>query len=184
MKRIVRLTESDLARIVKRVMSEAPTATSQGNMMVNSISTKLIYSPNEVANLTLVGLNVNPDTKGRIFSIEATPTPEGQKLGLTKDNLNFGSFPKTLLSKYDKPSIKTTNVRYPASTGGSKEAAVNEYNVTFKTPLKAFRNETGKNIPLYTCTVTTNDSINPVQTMTIFLGPNGAFGVSGASSQN
>ena len=183
MKRIVRLTESDLARIVRRVIAEDATAVSQGNMMLGNPSTREIYAPNEVANLTLIGYNVNPSTRGKIFSIEVTPTPDAQKLGLTKDNLNFGALPKTLTSKYDKPNGKTANVRYPAG-GSSKEALVNEYNLTFKTPAKAFRNETGKNVVLYNCKVTTNDATTPVQTMTISLGPNGAFGVSGASSQN
>ena len=67
MKRIIRLTESDLARIVRRVINEDSTSTSQGNMMVGNPSTREIYAPNEVANLTLIGYNVNPSTKGKLF---------------------------------------------------------------------------------------------------------------------
>lgn len=180
MKRIVRLTESDLARIVRRVMNEESTAVSQGKVYVGGANISAVYAPGEVATGKGQIWNFSPDTIAKVFSAKITVTPEGQKLGLTPDMLTI-KMPATVgpVTPKNKYGVKR------AYDGVLMDYTVGSYEWSFKTPVKQFTNTTGKPITLFMITFNTNDGKTPEMPNRVFnMQPNSQFGVQGAQSQN
>ena len=182
MKRIVRLTESDLARIVRRVMNEESTAVSQGKVMVYGAGVSAVFAPGEVVTGKGTIMNFSPDTIAKVFSAKITVTPEGQKLGLTPEMLTI-KMPATVEpvnAKNDKSKEMKRSyngIVMPYTTGG--------YEWSFKTPMKQFTNTTGKPIVLFRITFNTNDGKTPEMVDRGFsMAANSQFGVQGAQSQN
>lgn len=182
MKRIVRLTESDLARIVRRVMNEAPTATSLGRVSLRGTSLTGVYGPGEVVTGTGRVLNFSDRTIGKIFSVTVAVTEEGKKLGLDPSMLKVKT-PVTI-PFYDERIVKqnSDNERYTTDSPATKNYRTGTYEFTFKAPMKRFTNTTGKYLALFTMTFNTNDEKTPDQTVKFFIGANSQFGVGGAET--
>ena len=180
MKKIVRLTESDLARIVRRVISEGATAVAQGKVFVGGANISAVYAPGEVVTGKGTIRNFSPDTIAKVFSAKIQVTPEGAKLGLTPDMLTI-KMPATVGPVTPKNKQQTTgnyNGVFMDYTSGS-------YDWTLKTPTKQFTNTTGKPITLFMITFNTNDFKTPEMPSRVFnMQPNSQFGVQGAQSQN
>ena len=182
MKRIVRLTESDLARIVRRVMSEAPTATSLGSVSVKGAGLTGVYGPGEVVTGTGRVLNFSDRTIGKIFSVTVTVTEDGKKLGLDPSMLKIKT-PVTV-NFWDENSVRRNdmNERNPVNSTPTKNYRIGTYEFTFKAPMKRYTNTTGKNVQLFQMTFNTNDSKTPDQTLSFGIGANTQFGVGGAET--
>jgi|688.fasta_scaffold324831_2 hypothetical protein len=210
MKRIVRLTESDLARIVKRVMNESVTSAAQGGIYIYpSTYLKDLYGPGETVNVN-GNLNVYGGAPNKITAATVEVTPEGAKLGLTAANVKVkapytyayvipevpavrgtaGNPPKpkvpARMSSGNSPLVKVQSTQFKKEDGAAPMGASTFWSYTFTAPKKRFIN-TGAPIPLFKVTFETNDSRKPVQTATIFMGTNAQFGtadVAPAASTN
>ena len=184
MKRIVRLTESDLARIVRRVMNEAPTATSLGLVKVTSASVTGVHGPGELITGTGRVFNFSESTNANIFSVTVTVTEEGKKLGLDSSMLKIKT-PVTV--EYWNESIVQRNKnknseRYTLGSEPTRNYREGTYTFTFTAPTKRFTNTTGKYLYLFEMTFNTNDSKNPDQTVKFGMSANSQFGVGGAQT--
>ena len=182
MKRIVRLTESDLARIVRRVMNEAPTATSLGLVRANGTSVTGVYGPGELVTGTGRVFNFSQRTTANIFSVTVTVTEEGKKLGLDPSMLKIKT-PVTV-NFWDERSVRQNQQfeRHTLETKATTNYRLGTYEFTFKTPTKRFTNTTGKYLYLFEMTFNTNDSKTPDQTVKFGMGANSQFGVGGAQT--
>jgi hypothetical protein len=191
MKRIIRLTESDLARIVKRVMNEAPTDANQGQVAVKETGVDKLMGPGETING--YGRVISFGTKpGLITNATVAVTPEGAKLGLTNDMLKIQvpvrmgfvipavkNEHKVTLSpaKYSNPKLEGMWIGHDVSSPkvfGGEEI----YKFTFTGPRKRFVNDTGRNLILYTVTFDTNDTTKPIQTKNFVMRIGAQFGTS------
>ena len=183
MKKIVRLTESDLVNIVRRVMNEAPSAVSLGAVTVGGSSITGVYAPGEVISGKGDIYNFSDRTNATVFSVTHTPTADGKKLGLTPDMLKI-KLPATVPFITDRNRDRSgTKVRYPRQTGNpTDQYTIGSYTYTFKAPTAKFTNTTGKYLKLFDLVFNTNDSNTPDQTAGFFVGNNSQFGVSGAQT--
>ena len=211
MKRIVRLTESDLARIVNRVMNEAVTSAAQGGIYIFPGSTlKDLYGPGETVNVN-GNLNVYGGAPNKITAATVEVTPEGAKLGLTAANVKVKA-PYTYayvipevkayrdpnqnnklvpavparMSAGNSPLVKVQSTQFKKDSESAPMGANTFWSYTFTAPKKRFIN-TGAAIPLFKVTFETNDRIKPVQMATIYMGTNAQFGtadVAPAASTN
>ena len=182
MKKIIRLTESDLARIVRRVMNEAPTATSLGLVKVTSASVTGVHGPGELITGTGRVFNFSESTNANIFSVTVTVTEEGKKLGLDPSMLKIKT-PVTV-QFWDERSVQRNDMseRHTQGSVATKNYRMGTYTFTFKAPTKRFTNTTGKYLQLFEMTFNTNDSKNPDQTVKFGMGANSQFGVGGAQT--
>ena len=197
MKRIIRLTESDLARIVKRVMNEAPTDAEQGRVAVKGSGVDKLLGPGETINGygKVISFGTRP---GLITNATVAVTPEGVKLGLTNAMLkiqvpvkmgfvipavravqsnryNGEGEVKAQPAKYSNPKLQGTWTGHNAErVFGGEEI----YKFTFTGPRKRYVNDTGRGIVLYTVTFDTNDSTQPIQTKNFIMYTNAQFGTS------
>ena len=194
MNRIIRLTESDLARIVKRVISEEVKYALQGGIMLYGTTFKNLAGPGEVINGTGTGTAYGTSIN-KILAAKVEVTPEGTKLGLTAANLK-------ITAPYDYgyviPAVKATqaNNYVGKKASWSKGGDVVKVNTTklnadnpdapygqkitwgysFTTPKKRYINTTGKFVQLFSVTFETNDSKKPIQTVQFGVGANAQFG--------
>jgi len=175
MKRIVRLTESDLARIVRRVMNEAPTEVQFAKVAVKQyLGVSAIYAPGEVETGTGTFYNFSEYQKGKLLSATITPTAEATKLGLNADSLKI-----TLPASAPVVTAgKTTKQLYG---GVAKDGMAGTYRWTFTTPRTKYVNSTGKAVTLFTIDFVTNDEKTPTQRAVFTAGANTQFGNSAAA---
>ena len=179
MKRIVRLTESDLARIVKRVINEGATDVKFSKVKVGSASIGSIFAPNEVATVTGTWWCFDTYTNGKLLSATVAVTEEGKKAGLTAANLTVTTPAVSKLAVAGK-GVK----QYYMVNGTTKtvmDAAQMTYTCTFKAPNTKWINSTGKGVALFTITFSTNDQYIPTQTANFVAGANTQFGNAAAS---
>jgi hypothetical protein len=177
MKRIVRLTESDLARIVRRVMNEEVTDVKFAKVAMKSgIGVGSIFAPGEVATGTGGFYNFDEYAPGKLLSVKITPTPEATALGLTAQSLVI-TLPATA------PVVNTEDKNNTTQRYGTQvlPARAGSYSWSFTTPRKAYTNSTGKGVKLFTLEFSTNDRTTPVQTIYFSAAPNTQFGNAAAA---
>ena len=194
MKRIIRLTESDLARIVKRVMNEAPMDAEQGQVAVRGTGFDKLLGPGETINGYGKVISFG-DRPGLITNATVAVTPEGVKLGLTNAMLKIqvpvkmgfvippveagrttGGRPiEAKPQSYSNPKIQGIWMGHNTEkVFGGEEI----YKYTFTGPRKRYVNDTGRSIVLYNVTFDTNDSTKPIQTKKFNMYANAQFGTS------
>ena len=178
MKRIVRLTESDLARIVRRVIREGVTDVPFSLCKVKGTGVGSIFAPNETKIINGSFLNFSTESNAKILSATVVVTPEGTKAGLTAANLTVTtpvSASKAVATSPNKDMYnlngKLTYMSYKATS----------YVCTFKAPNKKWINSTGKGVALFEITFSTNDQYTPTQTVSFAAQPNTQFGVAAAA---
>ena len=177
MKRIVRLTESDLARIVKRVIREGATDVKLSQVAVHpSIGVSSIYAPGEVETGSGTFYCFDEFNPGKILSATVTVTEEGKKLGLTNSNLTF-----TLPASAKIVNREATNNKKARYAGVVKDATIGSYQWSFTTPRTKYINSTGKPITLFTVSMSTNDKTTPSQNVNFVMGANSQFGNAAAA---
>jgi len=197
MKRIIRLTESDLARIVKRVMNEAPTDAEQGRVAVRGTGFDKLLGPGETINGygKVISFGTRP---GLITNATVAVTPEGVKLGLTNAMLKIQVPVKMGFVIPEVKEIQSDSFTGRRGVPGKPKSYSNPkiqgmwmghntekvfggeeiYKYTFTGPRKRYVNDTGRSITLYTVTFDTNDSTIPIQTKNFVMLPNAQFGTS------
>ena len=169
MKRIVRLTESDLARIVRRVINEAPTDTKLGMVKMWGSSFRDVYAPNEKVTFKFIVSNFSDRVEGVIFSAKVTVTDFGKKLGLKPENINI---PLPV-----KAALVTKESNQTDMYGGIKmKTQKTNLPFTFTTPSKSYINNTGQFQPMFEVEFSTSDAKTPNQKVSISMGPNAQFG--------
>jgi hypothetical protein len=179
MKRIVRLTESDLARIVRRVINEGATDVQFAEVSVRGLSVASIFAPNEVKVVNGLFYNFSQNIKGKLLSATVTPTELGKKLGLTADNLKItmpAVAPLMVPGKGEK-----TPYMVNGTTRTIMEGTKGSYSCTFKAPSGKWVNSSGKSVALFDIAFSTNDRYLPTQTVSFYAGVNTQFGNSAAS---
>ena len=179
MKRIVRLTESDLARIVRRVINEGATDVKFSKVKVANASVASIFAPNEVKTVMGTFYCFDDYTPGKLLSATVAVTEEGKKAGLTAANLTVTT---PVTAKVVVPGKGTK--QYYMVNGTTKtimEATQASYTCTFKAPNTKWMNSTGRGVPLFTITFSTNDRYLPTQTASFVAGANTQFGNAAAS---
>ncbi len=188
MKRIIRLTESDLARIVRRVINEAPTSDSLGDMKVggqygSDISAIIsgVFNSNELIPVKAgYILNFSENSKAVVYSGVISITPEGTALGLVADKFTFpDGFPKTLLP------LSTQEINAGAKAKNNKNQTVTykmsktPINLNFKVPLNKV--VVSKDTHVANITYTTNDVTKPTQVIKVWMKQGTQYPVAGAS---
>lgn len=188
MKKVIRLTESDLARIVRRVINEEQT--SEGYQTARVQPTVYLknaqYTPNEVA--TGDGefyCFTCPGRKGayaKISSANVTPTKLATSLGLTADSLKI---------KVPAQTLEGANfLRGKAALYGpgpnqmeaiQKPNQVGYYTWTLNTPAKYYKNTTGKVQDLFYVDLNLNDYNNSSQRVVFKIGAT-EFGKAGVKA--
>lgn len=199
MNRIVRLTESDLARIVRRVMNEEVKSVPQGGILLYGTRFEDLIGPGEVYNGVGAG-TVYGTTPNMITTATVTVTPEGTNLGLTDASLKV-KFPttygyvipaqKAVYGSTPKPAVKArfsnnqnplekvrTTIITDATNIDAPYGQKISWGYTLTGPKKRYVNQTGSSIPLFTITFDTNDSKKPIQTVNFKMFPNAQFGTS------
>ena len=179
MNRIVRLTESDLTRIVRRVIREGVTDVAFSAVKVKGTGVGSIFAPNEVKTVNGRFYNFSSESFGKILSATVAVTAEGIKAGLTAANLTIA----TPVSAAKAPSNSATKEFYTDKDGTQKywPAKVASYVCTFKAPNKKWINSTGKNVALFEVTFSTNDQYRPSQVVAFSAQANTQFGVAAAA---
>lgn len=198
MNRIVRLTESDLARIVRRVMNEEVKSVPQGGIFLYGATFKDLIGSGEV--YKGVGLGTVYGTVSSIITnATVTVTAEGTKLGLTAASLKVASpatygyvipgqkavqhaiYPKPAvkakLSTNSNPLVKVrTTTILDATNADAPYGQQISWGYTLTGPKKRYVNQTGSSITLFQITFDTNDSKKPIQTVNFNMGVNAQFG--------
>jgi len=188
MKRIVRLTENDLARIVRRVINEAPTSDSLGDMKVGgqygsdtSATFSGVFSSGELVN-TRAGYicNFSEYSKGIVYSGVISMTPEGTALGLAAGQFTFpDGFPKTLLPLSSLEVEKGAKAKNNQNQTVTYKMSKTPINVAFKVPSN--KKVISKDTHVANITFTTNDVTKPTQVIKVWMRQGTQFGVAGAS---
>lgn len=188
MKRIIRLTESDLARIVRRVINEAPTSDSLGDMKIGgqygsdtSATFSGVFAAGESATARAgYILNFSENSKAVVYSGVISMTPEGTALGLVAGQFTFpDAFPRTLLP------LSTQEINAGAKAKNNKNQTVTykmsktPINVAFKVPSN--KKVISKDTHVANITFTTNDVTKPTQVIKVWMRQGTQFGVAGAS---
>ena len=189
MKRIVRLTENDLARIVRRVINEAPTSDSLGDMKVGgqygsdtSATFSGVFSSGELVN-TRAGYicNFSEYSKGIVYSGVISMTPEGTALGLAAGQFTFpDGFPKTLLPLSSIEVEKGAKARNNKGQIVAYKMSKTPINLAFTVPSTA-KKVISKDTHIANITYTTNDTTKPTQVIKVWMKQGTQFGVAGAS---
>ena len=175
MKRIVRLTESDLARIVRRVINEAPTSDKLANMTVKGqFSISGVFGPNE--NKVIKGgkiYNFDDYNSGKVYSATIAYTKEGA--AFSGKLAAADSFPKSA-----SPVTERDTMQFRDNNGVLRvyhESSPFQLTLTApSTPLK-FAADT----EIARITFVTNDSTKSTQSIPIVVKAGSQFGVAGAS---
>jgi hypothetical protein len=178
MKRIVRLTESDLARIVKRVISEGATDVKFSYVSVKGTSIASIFAPGETKTVTGSFYNFSDTTNAKLLSATVTVTEAGKKAGLTAANLTVST---PVSAPLMNPAKGEDQYYMMNGTRKIMKAAKGTYTCTFKAPSVKWINSTGKGVPLFTISFGTNDMYTPTQTVNFSAGANTQFGNAAAS---
>lgn len=193
MKKVIRLTESDLARIVRRVINEAPT--SEGYQTIRVQPTVRLknaaYAPNEVATgdgeffcFSCVGVDglYKKGTYGRIESYTVTPTKLATDLGLTEQSLQIKVPAQTLQgANFTRGKAALFGPGPNQMQAIDKKNQIGYYTWTLKTPAKYWKNTTGKVQDLFNVTLNTNDYNNREQNVVFKIGAT-EFGKTGVKA--
>lgn len=178
MGRIVRLTESDLNRIVKRVIREGVTDVPFSAVKAVGATINSIFAPNETKAVNGKVYNFSSESFGKILSATVEVTAIGKKAGLTAANLTVTT--PVSVAKLTK-NIKTMG-SYESKDGYQElPAVIGSYVFTFKAPYKKWINNTGKTVSLFEVTLSTNDQRRPSQVVIFAAAANTQFGAAGAA---
>lgn len=175
MKRIVRLTESDLARIVRRVINEAPTSDSLVNMVVRGQFTiSGVFGPNEVK-VIKGGKIYNFDTYDSAIAYSATITYTKEGAVFNGKLAAADAFPKSATYVRANDTMKARDSQ--GTVRAYHESSPFELKLTAPTTQIRFATDT----QIATITYVTNDSSKSNQSIPIFVSAGSQFGVAGAS---
>ena len=179
MGRIVRLTESDLARIVRRVIREGVTDVPFSAVKAVGATINSIFAPNETKAVNGKVYNFSSESFGKILSATVAVTAIGKKAGLTAANLTV-----TTPVSVAKVTKNTKTMGSYLNKAGYQElpAVIGSYVFTFKAPNKQWINNTGEHVVLFEVTVSTNDQYRPSQMVLFAAAANTQFGAAGAAA--
>ena len=179
MGRIVRLTESDLARIVRRVISEGVTDVPFSAVKAVGATINSIFAPNETKAVNGKVYNFSSESFGKILSATVAVTAIGKRAGLTAANLTV-----TTPVSVAKVTKTTKTMGSYQNKDGYQElpAVIGSYVFTFKAPNKQWINNTGEHVILFEVTVSTNDQLRPSQMVLFAAAANTQFGAAGAAA--
>jgi hypothetical protein len=181
MKRIVRLTENDLARIVRRVinerhyLNEAPTADKLANMGIRGqFSISGVFGPNEVKVIKGGKIwNFDDYNIAKVYSGTITYTKEGAAFNgklVLSDTFPFSCSPVS-----ERDTMK----------GRDNSGQVKAYNASSPFQIKLTAPSTparfAADTQIATVTYVTNDPTKVSQTVPIVVKAGSQFGVAGAS---
>lgn len=179
MNRIVRLTESDLARIVKRVIREGVTDVNFSFVKVKGTGVGSIFAPNEVKTVNGNFFNFSDNSAAKILSATVAVTAEGIKAGLTAANLSVTT--PVSLRKMNANDKLQEYYLMNGTTNTIMNSVKGSYVCTFKAPNKKWINSTGKPVVLFEVTFSTNDQYRPSQLVLFGAQANTQFGVAAAA---